>query len=67
MKFLKGEEKLQERFGPDVPTMHDDLVPKLGCTQCGGKEIGLIYSPQSNEDWQAQRQRPNLYATAKGA
>jgi hypothetical protein len=34
--------KLRERLGPDHLTMHDDLVPKLKCSKCGGKQIGLI-------------------------
>ena len=36
---------LSERFGPDAPAMHDDLVPRLKCTKCGGKQIGLTYTP----------------------
>ena len=37
---------LAERFGPDAPAMHDDLAPKLKCTKCGGKQIGLTYTPK---------------------
>lgn len=36
---------LAERFGPDAPAMHDDLVPRLKCRKCGGREIGLTYTP----------------------
>ena len=36
---------LSERFGPDAPAMYDDLVPRLKCTKCGGKQIGLTYPP----------------------
>jgi hypothetical protein len=25
--------------------MHDDLVPRLMCTKCGGRQIGLTYTP----------------------
>jgi hypothetical protein len=38
-------EKLRDRFGPDGPAMEWDLKPKLKCARCGGKKIGLIYSP----------------------
>ncbi len=38
-------EKLKERLGPDHGTMHDDLVPKMRCSKCGGKKVGLIVSP----------------------
>ena len=37
---------LAERFGHDAPATHDDLAPKLKCTKCGGKQIGLTYTPQ---------------------
>jgi hypothetical protein len=36
---------LSARFGPDTPAMHDDLVPRLKCTKCGGRQIGLTYTP----------------------
>ena len=38
---------LKIRLGPDVPAMADDLKPKLRCGKCGGKAIGLIYSPKT--------------------
>jgi hypothetical protein len=50
---------LAERFGPGAPAMHDDLVPRLKCTNCGGKQIGLIYTP-------AVRPSGNPYLKAKG-
>lgn len=34
-------QKLGERLGFDHSTMHNDLVPKLRCDKCGGKDIGL--------------------------
>jgi hypothetical protein len=37
--------KLRARLGPDTPAMHDDLVSKLRCAKCGGKKVGLIYTP----------------------
>jgi hypothetical protein len=36
---------LAAKFGPDAPAMHDDLVPRLKCTKCGGRQIGLTYTP----------------------
>ncbi len=36
---------LRDKLGPDAPAMHDDLVPKLRCAKCGGKQIGLICTP----------------------
>ena len=34
-----------------------DIRPKLKCTKCGGKAVGLIYSPDTS---------PNSYGKAKG-
>ena len=39
--------KLRDRFGPDAPAMADDLIRKLKCGRCGGRKIGLIYSPDT--------------------
>ena len=36
---------LAARFGPDTPAMHDDLAPRLKCMKCGGRQIGLTYTP----------------------
>ena len=36
---------LSDRLGTDTPAMHDDLAPRLRCRKCGGKQIGLIYTP----------------------
>ena len=49
--------KLRDRFGPDAPAMADDLIPKLRCAKCGGKKVGLIYTPDTT---------PNAYGKAKG-
>lgn len=37
---------LKAKLGPDASTMHDDLVPKLKCQKCGGKEVGLTLIPR---------------------
>jgi hypothetical protein len=47
--------KLRDRFGPDASAMADDLTPKLKCAKCGGKNVGLIYSPDTS---------PNAYRKA---
>ncbi|WP_258606572.1 hypothetical protein [Mesorhizobium sp. AR10] len=47
--------KLCDRFGPDAPATADDLIPTLKCAMCGGKSVGLIYSPDST---------PNAYRKA---
>ena len=39
---------IRDRLGPDTPAMHDDLAPKMRCVKCGGKKVGLIYSPDEN-------------------
>jgi hypothetical protein len=49
--------KLRDRFGPDAPAMADDLIPKLKCAKCGGKRVGLIYTPDT---------RPNAYNVNSG-
>lgn len=35
-------EALAARLGLHHSTMHDDLTPKLRCSKCGSKRIGLI-------------------------
>lgn len=54
---------LKERLGPDAPAMADDLKPKLKCSKCGGKKIGLIYSPKENEN---RHPGGNPYLKSKG-
>jgi hypothetical protein len=34
--------KLRDKLGPDHGAMHDDLVPKLRCSVCGSKNVGII-------------------------
>lgn len=53
-------EKLKAKLGPDHSTMRDDLVPKLKCSKCGGKDIGLILSPDTGT------RGNNPYRKAKG-
>lgn len=48
-------EMLRGKLGPDAPAMRDDLVPKLRCAKCRGKQIGLIYSPAGNNKYQAYK------------
>jgi hypothetical protein len=43
--------------------MRDDVLPMLYCSKCGGKKLGLIYTPPSPGDRDAA---PNRYAKAKG-
>lgn len=38
--------KLRDKLGPDHGAMHDDLVPKLKCSKCGCKQVGLIVQPK---------------------
>lgn len=58
-------EKLRERLGPDGPAMADDLEPKLVCSKCGGKKLGLIYAPDS-EKVPGMGKVVSPYAKAKG-
>ena len=37
---------LAKTIGPDTPAMHDDLAPRLKCMKCGGRQIGLTYTPK---------------------
>lgn len=32
---------LAARLGPDHPTLHKHLAPKLRCSHCGSRDIGL--------------------------
>ncbi|ANN58683.1 hypothetical protein A9174_19325 [Mesorhizobium loti NZP2037] len=48
--------KLRNRFGPDTPAMADDLIPRLKCAKCGGRRVGVIYTPDTS---------PNAYGKAK--
>lgn len=52
---------IRDRLGPDTQAMADDLTPRLKCAVCGGRQIGLIYSPAGNK----QRYPRNPYEKAK--
>lgn len=39
--------KLRDRFGPDAPAVEWDIRPKLRCKKCEGKNVGLIYTPDT--------------------
>lgn len=56
-------EKLRDRLGPDAPAMANDLEPKLRCSKCGSKKVGLIYAPDSDK---VPGMGKNLYQKAKG-
>lgn len=34
--------KLRDKLGPDHGAMHADLVPRLRCSVCGSKNVGII-------------------------
>ena len=55
-------ELLMDHFGPDFPAMAADLEPKLRCSKCGGKKVGLIYAPASNDKLQPGGGHANKYA-----
>ena len=38
---------VERRFGPDQAMLADDLLPKLKCGRCGGKQLGMIRSPRT--------------------
>ncbi|MER9706061.1 hypothetical protein NKJ10_17700 [Mesorhizobium sp. M0204] len=40
--------KIKAKLRPDAPAMADDLIPKLKCARCGGKAVGLTYTPDPN-------------------
>jgi hypothetical protein len=42
-------EVLAVKLGRNHGSMHDDLVPKLRCSECGSKDIGLILSTKETE------------------
>lgn len=40
---------LRDRLGPDHGALRADLVPKLRCTKCGGRQVGIISIPGTKE------------------
>lgn len=59
---------LREKLGPDHGSMHDDLVPLLYCSKCGGKKIGLIRQARGNDEksMRGVHNHTNSYAKSKG-
>ncbi|APH74085.1 hypothetical protein BSQ44_23990 [Aquibium oceanicum] len=49
---------LKAKLGPEHSTMAPDLVPKLRCRKCGGKDVGLILHPPAHRDFPSPG-RPN--------
>ncbi len=56
---------LRDRLGPDHGSMRDDIVPKLKCSKCGGRKIGLIISPDPAKT-AGMSHAGNAYQKAKG-
>lgn len=54
---------LRDRRGPEHPAMADDLERHLKCSKCGGKRLGLIYTP--NDDGRSDMALKNAYRWAK--
>lgn len=54
---------LRERLGPDHPAMASDLERHLKCSKCGGKQLGLIYTP--NDDGRSEMALKNAYRWEK--
>lgn len=52
--------KLRDKLGPDHGAMHDDLVPKLRCSVCGSKNVGIIIhqNTEREPDLRSPFQRP---------
>ncbi|TIX68072.1 MAG: hypothetical protein E5V25_13890 [Mesorhizobium sp.] len=53
---------IKAKLGPDAPAMSDDLIPKLKCARCGGKQVGLTYTPDYDE---MKRVNVNAYRKAR--
>lgn len=47
---------IMEKVGPDFVLDHDDLLPRLFCTACDGKKVGILPSDP---------RKRNLYNQAK--
>lgn len=59
--------KLRDRLGPDALAMAVDLEPRLRCSKCGGRKVGLRYSPDAEKVPGMAAPGKNLYAKAKGS
>lgn len=49
--------KMREKLGPDAPAMEGDIRDKIRCSKCGGKRLGLIYSPLATSKASADKLR----------
>lgn len=38
---------LRERLGAGASAMATDLIPRLRCDSCGGRDVSLTYSPDT--------------------
>ncbi|MER8672979.1 hypothetical protein [Mesorhizobium sp. M0037] len=57
--------RLRDTLGPDTPAMRDDLLPRMKCSECQGRNVDLIYSPDySTLD---AKRIGNAYAKARDA
>lgn len=43
--------------------LHDSIAPRLRCSKCGGKKVGVTLSPGGNA---RMVPGPNIYQNAKG-
>ncbi len=58
--------KLRDRLGPDHGCLHNDIIHMFRCSKCGGKELGMICSPDHDRINRERMERGNAYAKAKG-
>lgn len=51
---------LRDKLGSDHGAMHDSLVPKLRCSRCGSKNVGIIIhqNTEREPDLRSPFQRP---------
>lgn len=40
---------LRDRLGPDHGALRADLVPKLRCSKCGSRQVGIFSTPGTKE------------------
>jgi hypothetical protein len=55
-------ERLKGRLGAGHGTLAADLAPKLRCSKCGGKDVGLVMSPPSQTRINANIERDRVTA-----
>ncbi|MEX0408905.1 hypothetical protein ABGN05_25015 [Aquibium sp. LZ166] len=51
---------LRDRLGPEHGTLHHNLAPKLRCSTCGSKNVGLIVSPLTHGEIIRRESTSNL-------